>query len=333
MTSWPFDRCGSSSRVAPCGGVAKSRLPPIEEGLDVRVAHARVLVLVRVRRPCVEQRAAGPDQVGAGLADDRPAGRPSRRRAEPAASALATAATSPQTDRSGRRTAPERHEPRPLASPFAAASSVSIVQGAGSGAASGGRLHQPEERGDPHVAFLTGRNHQRSGMSAYADGATRRGRRSAPAGRVLRAERGVAADLLVGRLRVPDEVARRVDADHHRPVDALRVAPGVDHRRARPGALAQRGRCGRSRAPCARPRDRRPAAAGCSRRGRRPRPSAGRRRPGTRRVRAVGLLAEEVGRALERRLDLGAVEHRRSRPCRGSRRARRRGRRRTGSPS
>ncbi len=56
--------------------------------------------------------------------------------------------------------------------------------------------------------------------------------------RVLRAEAGVAADLRVGRLRVPEEVPGRVDADHHRAVDAPRVPPGVDHREARAGALA-----------------------------------------------------------------------------------------------
>src|SRR5205823_2538453 len=64
-------------------------------------------------------------------------------------------------------------------------------------------------------------------------------RRAVPAGRVLCAEGGVAADLLAGRLCVPEEMAGRVDADHHRAVDPLRVAPGVDHRRARPGALAE----------------------------------------------------------------------------------------------
>ena len=64
-------------------------------------------------------------------------------------------------------------------------------------------------------------------------------RRSAPAGRVLGAERRVAADLLACRLRVPEIVARRVDADHHGAVDALRVAPCVDHRRACPRALAE----------------------------------------------------------------------------------------------
>jgi hypothetical protein len=56
---------------------------------------------------------------------------------------------------------------------------------------------------------------------------------------VLGAEGRVSIDLLVRRLRVPEEVARRVDGDHHRPVDAVRVAPRVDHRGAGADALAQ----------------------------------------------------------------------------------------------
>src|SRR5204863_7580798 len=56
---------------------------------------------------------------------------------------------------------------------------------------------------------------------------------------VVRAERGIGADLVAGRARVPEKVAGRVDADHHRPVDALRVAPGVDHGGARSRAFAQ----------------------------------------------------------------------------------------------
>ena len=51
-----------------------------QQRLDVRVANLRVLVLVRVRRPGVEQPTAGPDQVGAGAAEDRPACRRRSRR-------------------------------------------------------------------------------------------------------------------------------------------------------------------------------------------------------------------------------------------------------------
>ena len=157
---------------------------------------------------------------------------------------------------------------------------------------------------------LIGRNHQWSGMSRRPTGARPRGPASAPAGGVLRAERGVAADLLVGRLRVPEEVAGRVDRDHHRPVDAPRVAPGVDHRGARPGALAQevdaavaerlaRGLevvdplreavAGEIDAVVREPVGARPKASARSRK---------------------DFSVEEVGRALERRLDLRAVEHR-----------------------
>src|SRR5262249_58061064 len=50
-------------------------------------------------------------------------------------------------------------------------------------------------------------------------------------------EAGVAADQRVGRLRVPEKVPRRVDADKHGAVDAPRVAPGVDHREACAHAL------------------------------------------------------------------------------------------------
>src|SRR5206468_4232294 len=43
-----------------------------QKRLDVRVLDAGVLVLVRARRPRVEQTAAGPDQLGTGAADHRP---------------------------------------------------------------------------------------------------------------------------------------------------------------------------------------------------------------------------------------------------------------------
>src|SRR5262249_56436780 len=62
--------------------------------------------------------------------------------------------------------------------------------------------------------------------------------RAVAARRVLRAELRVAAELMVDRLPVPEEVPGRVDADHRRAVDARRVAPAVDQRRASPGALA-----------------------------------------------------------------------------------------------
>jgi hypothetical protein len=54
----------------------------------------------------------------------------------------------------------------------------------------------------------------------------------------LRAELGVAGDLLVDGRSVPEEVSGRVDRDHHRAVDALGMLPGIDHRGAGPHALA-----------------------------------------------------------------------------------------------
>jgi hypothetical protein len=59
------------------------------------------------------------------------------------------------------------------------------------------------------------------------------------AARVRGAPGGIATDLLLGCLRVPQEVAGRVRADHDGSVDPGGVAPGVDHGGARAGALAQ----------------------------------------------------------------------------------------------
>ena len=133
-------------------------------------------------------------------------------------------------------------------------------------------------------------------------------RRPLAAGLVLLAEGRVAADLLVGRLRVPEEVARRVRSDHHRAVDAGGVAPGVDHRRAGAGALAEQvdafvaerlARCFQVVDPL-RKRVAREVDAVVGE------PV----RAGPEGVGALAerRLAEEVGRALHRRLDLGAVE-------------------------
>jgi hypothetical protein len=56
---------------------------------------------------------------------------------------------------------------------------------------------------------------------------------------ILHTEGGVAIDLLIRGARVREEVAGWVDAYHHRTVDAIRVAPGVDDRRTRHGTLTQ----------------------------------------------------------------------------------------------
>ena len=63
--------------------------------------------------------------------------------------------------------------------------------------------------------------------------------RPGPARRVVCTERGVPLDLLARRPRVPEEVAGRVDADHDRAVDPLRIPPGVDQRRPCPRAFAE----------------------------------------------------------------------------------------------
>ncbi len=188
------------------------------------------------------------------------------------ASILATAATSPHDCSLGKATcASSDMSHAPLASPSSAASSVSIVHGAASGPApSVVAFIRPKNAPALTLPCLIGRNPQLVRMFSNAEwsDAARSGvllRQDASSG----AERGVAADLLVRRLRVPEEVAGRVHGDHHRAVDALRVAPGVDHRRARPGALAHEIDAAVAERAAARPRGRRPAAAGCSRRGRR----------------------------------------------------------------
>ena len=245
-TWWPFGRCGSSSRVAFCGGVAKSRVPPISSVSTFESCTRRVLVLVRARRPGVEQAAAGPDEVGAGVADDRAAvGVRARRSAVASAASLAAdrGDVAPDLTRAGRRAAPSATgASAPLASPSAAESSVSIVIGAGERAAAvGGRVHQAEERGDPDVALLDRQEPPAVGRCADG-GLQRRGevRRPAPA-----------AASCAHRARRSGRSARRSSSASQRkwpggltPIITerwmlRRVAPGVDHRRARAGALAE----------------------------------------------------------------------------------------------
>ena len=101
-------------------------------------------------------------------------------------------------------------------------------------------MHQAPERAELNVA-LPDRQEPPPARNLVV-GRVNRGREircPAPAGGVVRTERGVPLDLLARRLRVPEEVAGRVGADHHRAVDPLRIPPGVDQRRARPGALAE----------------------------------------------------------------------------------------------
>ena len=335
-TWWPFGRCGSSSCVADLRRRREVELAA-DRGASRRSSPARGCTRSRpaLAGHGVDQPAAGPEEVGAGVADDRV-----RRSALARSSARACGGVGPgrrrrrrprRTRREDAMSAISDRNQSPLASPSAAESQrVDRHRRRERRAPSGGRLHQPEEGGDPHVA-LPDRQEPASGPGCRRTSACIEAARSSVRlrqRRVLRAERGVAPDLLVGRLRVPEEVAGRVDADHHRAVDALRVAPGVDHRRARAGALAERGRCGRSRAPCARPRGRRPAAGSAV---------AGEidavvlAAASAQARNAVGVRARsdfsprKSVECLQRRLDLGAVEPRRSRRRRGSRRGRRRG--------
>ena len=59
------------------------------------------------------------------------------------------------------------------------------------------------------------------------------------AGRLLRAQRRVTLDPLIDLGSAVDVVPGRVDPDHHRAVDPVRVPPRVDHRETGPGALAE----------------------------------------------------------------------------------------------
>ena len=116
------------------------------------------------------------------------------------------------------------------------------VERAGRGkraAAVGGGVEEAEESGGADVALLD-RHEPEAARDVLVRGVHRGCEVVRPVAAIARlgAQGGVAMDLLAGRLRVPEEVTRRVDSDHHGSVDALRVAPGVDHRGARAGALA-----------------------------------------------------------------------------------------------
>ena len=171
------------------------------------------------------------------------------------------------------------------------------------------RLHQPVERGDPRIvrrereAPEAGRRIRLRPLEGRCEVigalAARRVR-----GAVVR----IAADLLVRHFRVPEKMPGRVHADQNGAVDALRVPPGVDQRRARTGALAQQVDLP---VPEGRP-DRlevvdligQPVAVQIDTAGLQP----CRARPKAAGVGPDRLLAEEVLGALQRRDDLGAIE-------------------------
>ena len=231
--SLPLGREGRSSFVAFCGGVAKSSSPPTSSvsTFDVRTR----LVLARRRaRPGVDELPAEPVEIGAGVAEDRPAiagrevalrrpvvargdGRhlaPDERlrecqlgeqRLEPEAAGVAVVRRDPGV---------ERHRSRER-------SCCRLLRG----------LEEPVERRNADLP-LVDRQEPPALREVPVDALDRPGQVVGPttAGLVLGAQGRVAADLLVRRPPVPDEVAGRVHRDQDRPVDAPRVAPGVDHR-------------------------------------------------------------------------------------------------------
>ena len=237
-TWWPFGRCGSSSRVAFCGGVAKSSSPPISSVSTFESRTCVYLFSSGFAGHASTQPAAGPDEVGAGAADDRPAVGVGREEA-PGGGGVAPADrgdVAPDLLARERDLRHQRQEPgaarrRRCRRRAACRSSSAPASGP---APSVVAFIRPKNAAALTLPCLIGRNQQWSGMSLVRRVERRREvGRPALAGRVLRAERGVAADLLVGRLRVPEEVAGRVDADHHRAVDA---ASGSARRRSSPCA-------------------------------------------------------------------------------------------------
>ena len=111
-----------------------------------------------------------------------------------------------------------------------------------------GRAHETEEGGEPDVALLDRQEPPAvgdAGVGGLEAGGEIAGSRAA--GLVPGAEGRVVTDLPIDRLRVPEEVARRIGTDHHRPVEARRILPGSRARAA--------GRAGGER--------RRAAARGC----------------------------------------------------------------------
>ena len=106
--------------------------------------------------------------------------------------------------------------------------------------ASRGRLGEPEERPDQDVARLDrqevppARHVCRRVLHAGGEVGG-----AGPAGRLLRAQRRVSLDPLIDLGSAVEEVPGRVDPDHHRAVDTVRVHPRVDHPETGPGALAE----------------------------------------------------------------------------------------------
>src|SRR3712207_403373 len=131
----------------------------------------------------------------------------------------------PQVNISGKRTSPASDANHsPLGSPSAAESHESRVLGPLAGPLFVVVSKRPMKDAMRALASLDGQ--EPPAVREVGGGPPHRRRqvvRSLAATGVLRAERRVATELLVGRPPVPDVVAGRVHREHHRTVDALRV--------------------------------------------------------------------------------------------------------------
>ena len=238
-TWWPFDRCGSSSRVAFCAGVVPSTLPPIRSVGVFESGTRSVGVVVGVRRPRVDEPAAGPDELVAGVAEHGAAA--ARGGEVPLGHADVGAPdgrdVAPDLGAREEQVGHQRH--RPHAARVAVIGGAVGVERERRRQRTGAALEHPEERRGANVAAL---DRQEAPVIGQVRARPPHRRRDVAVARaavlIARAQRGVPIDLLVALRRLPEEVAGRVDGDHHRPVDAGRVAPRVDHRGARSGALA-----------------------------------------------------------------------------------------------
>ncbi len=235
-TWWPFGRYGSSSLVAFDGRVAKSSVPPIRSVSTFEVRTRLYSLSLAFAGHALSMRPPAQMNSVAGLP------RIESLRCPPADEVALCCAgigpamrlrCSPQTNDSGKASLlTSDWNQNPLASPFSADSHELEGHRRGERLRRRRRLHEAEEGREPHVALV---DRQEPPPIGHVRGRTphRRGEVVGPraAGVVLRAEVGVVADLVVRRPRVAEEVTGRVDADHHRAVDALRVAPGVDQSR------------------------------------------------------------------------------------------------------
>ena len=219
---------------------SRSRASPLISSVSTSDVRTRLYASSSgVGGPRVDQAAAGPEELGAGVAEDRAASPPAR---EVAARRRRrrrgrSAATSPHTcDVAGtRRSRQQRLQPEPARVAVGGRAARRRASSAPeSGAAAGVDVHQAEERARAaRCPRLIGRNPSGPGMSR-GGAPHRRGQVAGPraARRVLRAQRRRSGAICASVVaRVPEEVAGRVDADHHRAVDA--AAGGARRRSAR----------------------------------------------------------------------------------------------------